>query len=178
MYEALAYCAWLTECLQLTDIPIEHQIHDTIRLPSEDEWEYATRGPNGLRYANDDQLDPQQANYADTKLQRTSAVGLFLPGQAFKTQGDVFDQTGNVWEWTQSRWGKSVNSLDFDYQHWQEQHRERNDPNPVELRVIRGGSWYDNQRDVRCAIRSGNHSSYRSFSLGFRVVFSLADSDH
>ena len=91
---------------------------------------------------------------------------------------EIYDQSGNVWEWTQSRWGKSIERPDFDYGHWEQQREQRNDPEPVELRIARGGSWNNDRRNSRSATRYGDLPDNRNSTVGFRVVFSLAPSDY
>ena len=67
----------------------------------------------------------------------------------------VLDLAGNVWEWTSSLWGKSVEKPDFGYPYNPKDGRENQDaPNEV-LRVLRGGAWFTGQKGVRCAYRSG-----------------------
>jgi hypothetical protein len=39
-------------------------------------------------------------------------------------------------------------------------------------RVIRGGSFNNNQRNVRCAYRNANNPDNRNNNLGFRIVLS------
>ena len=39
-------------------------------------------------------------------------------------------------------------------------------------RVVRGGSWINNQRNVRCAYRNRNNPDNRNNNQGFRVVVS------
>jgi len=41
-----------------------------------------------------------------------------------------------------------------------------------ETRVVRGGSWINNQRNVRCAYRNRNNPDNRNNNQGFRVVVS------
>jgi|CXWL01.1.fsa_nt_gi hypothetical protein len=41
---------------------------------------------------------------------------------------------------------------------------------PVELRVLRGGSFNNNDRNVRCAYRNRNNPNNRNNNIGFRVV--------
>ncbi|MEE9354053.1 MAG: SUMF1/EgtB/PvdO family nonheme iron enzyme [Methylococcaceae bacterium] len=176
-YEALAYCKWLNECLRQPKLPDQPVIKGIIRLPSEEEWEYAARGTQGLIYAWGNKSDKDKGNYQETQLERTTSVGLFPPGIAFDGSTNIYDLSCNVWEWTQSRWGKSINQPDFEYRHWGQQDKDRNDPEPVELRVIRGGSWDDDRRDARCASRYRIHPINRINDVGFRVVFSLAADD-
>ncbi len=176
-YEALAFCNWLNECLSREVVPDTRRISADVRLPTEAEWEYAARGQAGLRYAWGDTLDNLQGNYRDTKLEGTSAVGLFLAGKAFDDETRLYDMSGNVWEWTASRWGKSVSQPDFMYSNWAQDNAHRNDLNTIELRVIRGGPWGDDPVYLRCAARYRFHPDFRSDYVGFRVVFSLAAED-
>jgi formylglycine-generating enzyme required for sulfatase activity len=173
-YEALAYCAWLNECLTHSNITAQHRVSATIRLPDEAEWEYAARGKKGLTYAWGNDADPQLGNYNETGLGRTSSVGLFVPGTAFDRPIQLYDMSSNVWEWTRSRWGKSPNEPAFDYQHWGQFKDDQNNPDAVEWRIIRGGSWINDLRYVRCAVRNRFHPSDRNYNVGFRVVYSLA----
>ncbi|MCB1859991.1 MAG: SUMF1/EgtB/PvdO family nonheme iron enzyme, partial [Gammaproteobacteria bacterium] len=41
-------------------------------------------------------------------------------------------------------------------------------------RVLRGGSWINNQRNARCAYRNRNNPDNWNNNLGFRVVLSIA----
>ncbi|MCI5223196.1 MAG: formylglycine-generating enzyme family protein, partial [Candidatus Electrothrix sp. AR4] len=167
-FEALAFCCWLAE--------VEGK---SVRLPSEEEWEYAVRGVKGLKYAWGDEFSKEQGNTGETGLERTSAVGLFSQGKAVGPRAEEFglsDMSGNVWEWTVNRWGKDFEKPEFTYADWQKQgKKEREDLNINELRVIRGGSW-DNIPDfARCSFRYRFNPDLRYDNIGFRVVFSLAD---
>jgi formylglycine-generating enzyme required for sulfatase activity len=39
-----------------------------------------------------------------------------------------------------------------------------------QLRVLRGGSYFNNSRHVRCAVRNRNDPDNRNDNIGFRVV--------
>lgn len=43
-----------------------------------------------------------------------------------------------------------------------------------DLRVVRGGSWFDRRRSARAALRGWYHPSVFYVNVGFRVVLSLA----
>jgi formylglycine-generating enzyme required for sulfatase activity len=145
-YEALAFCAWLS-----------HQLGRTVRLPSEAEWEKAARGANGRRYPWGDKLTREHANYAETGINSTSAVGIFPKGAS---PSGALDMAGNVWEWT--------SSLFKDYPYDSNDGRE--DPAAADRRVVRGGSFVINQDLVRSAYRYHFGIVYRLSSVGFRVV--------
>jgi formylglycine-generating enzyme required for sulfatase activity len=167
-FESLAFCCWLAEVAG-----------ESVRLPSEEEWEYAARGVKGLQYSWGDEFAESLGNTKKTGLERTSAVGIFPPGKAVGPQAEEFglsDMTGNVWEWTANRWGKDSGTPQFTYADWRKQGRkEREDRNVNEFRVIRGGSWNGNLDYARCSFRSWDYPGGRYDGLGFRVVFSLAD---
>jgi len=159
-FEALAFCAWLSEVTG-----------KTVRLPNEEEWEYAARGIQGLQYAWGDDFSENLGNTKKTGLERTSAVGLFPRGEAF----GLHDMTGNVWEWTVNRWGKDIGSPQFSYTDWNKQTRdERECVNVNDFKVLRGGSWYNTPRLARCSVRDRNGPGGRNVNSGFRVVFSPA----
>ncbi len=42
----------------------------------------------------------------------------------------------------------------------------------LEMRVLRGGSFNNNQRNARCAYRNNNNPDNRNDNIGFRVVVS------
>ncbi|MFZ5902334.1 MAG: SUMF1/EgtB/PvdO family nonheme iron enzyme [Chloroflexota bacterium] len=43
---------------------------------------------------------------------------------------------------------------------------------PVDHRVLRGGAFNNNERNVRCAYRNRNNPNNRNNNIGFRVVVS------
>ena len=125
-FEATAYCEWAR-----------------VRLPREEEWEYAARGSEGRRYpwGNDDP-DASRASY-EHSLKNACPVGLFPNGA---TPEGIQDMAGNVWEWTAS------------------------DYNNDEAKSVRGGSFYYGADYLRAASRVGYHPDVRVIDLGFRCV--------
>jgi formylglycine-generating enzyme required for sulfatase activity len=156
-YDALEYCKWLTECLQTwEDTPeplktlLRHQQWQII-LPSEAEWEKAARGMDGHRYPwENDNPDPNRANYNETGIRTTSAVGGFPRGVS---PYGVEEMSGNVWEWTRSLWGTDWQKPSFAYPYRPDDGREDLDASHDVLRVLRGGAFWNRSQGVRCAYR-------------------------
>jgi formylglycine-generating enzyme required for sulfatase activity len=160
-YDAQAYCGWLTEELRAwkeTPEPLARLLRKErwlVRLPTEAEWEKAGRGIDGHIYPWGDEIDPNRANYDETNIGGTSAVGCF-PGGA--SPYGVLDTSGNVFEWCHTLYKPYPNKLNDG--------REGLDSEG--LRVLRGGEFSLSQWDVRCACRFRGSPDFRS-SVGFRV---------
>ncbi len=175
-FEAVAFCRWLNDKWQAAGCELRvwrngrletrNGLFDKYqaRLPTEAEWAKAAWGQEGRRYAwGDEDWEPQRANIQET-IGRVTPVGMYPQGA---TPSGLLDLTGNVWEWTASLYRP------YPYQGddaW-------NDPEAEGARVLRGGSWYDIQRNARCAFRSRYIPGHFFYDVGLRVVVSLASSD-
>ena len=80
----------------------------------------------------------------------TTPVGRYPKGAS---PYGLLDMAGNVWEWTSSLWGTEAGKSDFGYPYRADDGRENQDAPDAVLRTLRGGSWFYNVQDVRCAVR-------------------------
>lgn len=126
-----------------------------LRLPHEDEWEYACRGGLGNKQAFyfGDEATSKQFNFDGgygyhTKekgpyLARTTAVGSYA--KVAPHPWGLCDMHGNVWEWCSNVYTRNL-----------------------ERRCLRGGSWNNPGRAGRSAFRNGDYPDYASQTIGVR----------
>jgi formylglycine-generating enzyme required for sulfatase activity len=163
-FEAEAFCAWLQEWLKSQNLIGEKE---TVRLPTEAEWEFAARGKDARKYPWGNTPEPtvEHANYGDSKIERPTAVGTYPRG---KTPEGLFDLAGNVWEWC----------LDwYDEKYYIECKKKgvvKNPRGPQDGvgRVLRGGAFWNDTNELRSARRYFFNPAFRNNLVGFRVVVS------
>ena len=125
--DAVAYCQWAGK-----------------RLLKEDEWEKAARGIDGRKYPWGNEFDVRKCNVSEPNIAGTTRAGNYSDG---KSPHGCLDMVGNVWEWTDSWYG-----------------REK------ETRVLRGGSWYNNPDYLRAAYRNSSNPTNSDYNIGFRCA--------
>ncbi|NMQ21332.1 hypothetical protein E4P82_20285 [Candidatus Competibacter phosphatis] len=185
-HDALAYCRWLNEELRKharERLVAEKPLSESecrfwqglaegslgINLPSEAEWEKGARGTDGRIYPWGNDPNPNRANYDETGLNGTSAVGCF-PGGVSPYECE--DLSGNVWEWTRSLWGEDLDKPTFAYSYDSSDGREDLQAPDNVRRVLRGGAFLGDAGLARCAARFHFNPDGRSGVIGFRVVVS------
>ena len=165
-WEADAYCRWLTQALRERRLLGDGE---TVRLPTEAEWEWAARGPQALRYPWGNEWDALKANTAESILGRTSPVGMYPSGSAHwwngqaEAEGQVYDLAGNVWEWTGSAYTEDYSG---GYQQAVVDSGE-----PLTL-VVRGGDYLNHPLKSRSASREQAEPDDLWRNPGFRLVLS------
>ena len=130
------------------------------RLPSEAEWEYASRGGplgKGYQYAGSDDW-AEVAWYNENADNETHGVGQKKPNEL-----GLFDMSGNVREWVQD-------CYHGDYAGAPNDGRAREEGDCGHRRVIRSGSWYGKPSYVRSANRFWYNPEFRNNNLGFRLA--------
>lgn len=120
------------------------------RLPSEAEWEYACRAGKKQRYCGGN--NPDELAWYNTKtphpvaLKQANAWGLY-------------DMSGNVWEWVD------------DCYHTRATQGDRKET--CDTRVLRGGSWSNDEDTPRAANRYKRSAKERVNNNGLRLARTL-----
>jgi predicted MPP superfamily phosphohydrolase len=149
-YEADAFTRWLTSTLD------DGYLY---RLPDEKEWEAAAVGLTGRKYPWGEQWNENLCNTSESKIGKTSPVGIFPNGA---TPEGICDMAGNVWEWTRTDYHSQRILDDFPFDERLQRFLEERkleeylsilEEQDRQLPVLRGGSWYYNQSYARCAYR-------------------------
>ncbi len=155
-HDATAFCDWLTA-------DIGSELNVAAGLPTEAQWEFACRGGRQTEY------------YSGDGEETLAQVGWFGENSGGETHDvDERDEKhplglhgmhGNVWEWCHDDWDANA-------------YRKRPDgvEDPVctggdehQLRVLRGGSWFNSAVRCRSAYRLGHDAGLRFGYDGFRV---------
>jgi formylglycine-generating enzyme required for sulfatase activity len=152
-YGAAAYCRWVGAW-----------------LPTEAQWEYAARGPDGHIFPWGDEPDGTRLNYCDANCDldwtdesfddgyaHTAPVGSYPDGASW---AGALDLAGNVWEWGADWYG--------DYPSGRQENPSG--PSAGDYRVLRGGSWNFHWDNVRAVNRSSVRPDARNAIFGFRCV--------
>jgi serine/threonine protein kinase len=143
--DAMLYCRWVGAT-----------------LPTEAQWEKASRGVKGRRYPWGNEFRSNHCNIENI-IGETVAVESFQVGVS---PYGCYQMAGNVWEWC----------LD-DFQPNFYGSREGRLDNPValtdgDIKVLRGGSFNFVKSSARTSYRYYSRRNHRDSTIGFRVVVS------
>ena len=141
--DAVAFCEWASTATGTA-----------VRLPSEAEWEKAARGTDGRIYPWGDAKPTNELCNFGGNVGDTTPVGAYPKGAS---PYGLLDMAGNVWERTSTKWVGN-------YENYQPDDSLKGDAS----RTVRGGSFYNSDRNVRCACRYDFNDPVDG--VGIRVV--------
>ncbi|MCH8274464.1 MAG: SUMF1/EgtB/PvdO family nonheme iron enzyme [Armatimonadetes bacterium] len=128
-HHAEAFCDWLSK-----------KTGKVVRLPADDEWEFAARGEKGRIYPWGDDWQPAFCNWGDEGktdgYELSAPVGSFPSGA---TPEGVHDLAGNIWEWTAEK-------------------------------SLRGGPWCLDPDSMRAEWKAIEDTDRADDKFGFRIV--------
>lgn len=145
---------YLTDDYVMKNVTVDFHAQ-TVRLPTEMEWELAARAGTSTTYFWGTDVASKYAFYAQTNGPEKVAT---FKANAF----GLYDMAGNVAEWVNDRYGTYPSKSQ----------KNMTGPENGDFRCIRGGGWTDKVKQLASSERDKNVPSYKSETLGFRVVYS------
>jgi len=147
--EANSYCKWISK-----------KMGAKYRLPTEIEWEKASRGTDGRNYPWGDKFVEFRCNTAEARIRGTTSVGVHPDGAS---PFGVMDMAGGVEEWTlgSPRNNDSIIA------------GRRGFLGTQEYKITKGCGWRDRWYAARCSfrrVRSKGYGGDAGGRIGFRLV--------
>ena len=162
------------EAAQRFILRLNRRSQDHFRLPTEAEWEYGCRAGSQTPFHFGNSIHAGKANFNGERDFKEGPKGRFvgktLPVGSFAANPfGLYDMHGNVYEWVEDFYNKEYYGRSLE-------------KNPLALvpdktagttggvHVLRGGAWYSNPRNLRCAYRYRGPAGQHNHGYGFRLL--------
>lgn len=168
-YEAILFCnalskkvgldtAYVYEAAEtaqyLQNLYVDYSV-ESVRLPTEMEWEVAYRAGTTTTYYWDREEASKYAYYVQSS--GPTVVAQFMPNAY-----GLYDMAGNVAEWTNDWYGVKPTKSQMNY----------TGAKSGSLKVVRGGGWGDKVKALAADTVAKREPLYRGKDLGLRLVHS------
>lgn len=179
--QATAFCEWRTMYLNSFLESKKRMTESDFRLPTEAEWEYASRGgrsqvsfPWGSPYLRNKKgcllanFKPGRGNYPEDGGMYTVRADAYWPNDF-----GLYNMAGNVAEWTSSLYYEGAYNFQHDMNPDIRWNAKDSEPPRMKRKVVRGGSWKDVGYFLQNSSRNYEYQDTTKSYLGFRCVIDL-----
>ena len=181
-HTANAFCYWRTVTWNTFQKRRGDGVNtEDFRLPTEHEWEYASRGghdsapyPWGGYYVRNAKgcllanFKPGRGNYPEDGGLYTVKADAYFPNDY-----GLYNMSGNVGEWTLSAYNENSYSFVHDLNPDIRYDAKDDDPETFKRKVIRGGSWKDVHHYLQTGTRHWEYQDTTKSYVGFRCALTF-----